>query len=65
MRVHLKKSTVTAIIWFNNKQNIDMIGGGHFLQDGCGNQLVQEIIRFIRENPVSDKQTSNYVIPKL
>ena len=23
VRVHLKKSTVTAIIWFNNKQNID------------------------------------------
>ena len=42
-----------------------MIGGGHFLQDGCGNQLVQEIIRFIQENPVTDKQTSNYVIPKL
>ena len=48
-----------------NKQNVDIIGGGHFLQDGCGNQLVQEINKFIKENPVSDKQETNYVIPKL
>lgn len=48
-----------------NKNNIDMIGGGHFLQDGCGNQLVQELIKFIKENPVSNDMQRDYVIPKI
>ena len=35
-----------------NTNNIEMVGGGHFLQDGCGHQLSNEIIKFIKENPV-------------
>jgi hypothetical protein len=28
-----------------------MVGGGHFLQDGCGDQLAKEVVRFMGKNP--------------
>lgn len=36
-------------------QNVDMLGGGHFLQDGCGEQLSAEITSFMANNPANGK----------
>ena len=37
-------------------QNVDMLGGGHFLQDGCGDQLSSEINSFIAKNPIGSSK---------
>ena len=47
-----------------SSKNIDMIGGGHFVQDGCGHQLSKEIMNFVNDNPVSDDLKTRYVISK-
>ena len=44
-----------------NNKNVEMVGGGHFLQDGCDEQLADEINKLIRENPVSGDLKSKYV----
>ena len=33
-------------------QNVDIVGSGHFLQDGGGDQLSQEVVTFMSMNPV-------------
>lgn len=48
-----------------NNENVNMIGGGHFVQDGCGHQLANEINKFVRENPVSHELKGNYVISNI
>ena len=37
-------------------KNVEMVGAGHFFQDGAGVQLAEEMLKFMRANPLPPRR---------